>query len=139
MKLTKLMKPAFYLLIILACLFLQACPDRYDPEPDFHFTIINDTNERIYFFMKHADTIITPKISSAPPLMYIEPMDSLIQPEWSELYTNQRKLNIIIFKASTIKKYPWQEIQEKDIVDKRFVLTLDDLKAMNYKIVFDGD
>lgn len=133
------MKQIFFSLIVIACFFLQACPDRYDPDPDLYFNIINNYKERVYLFYNNVDTLMSPKSLPVAPLMFIEPEDTLKESGWSELYKNQRKLNIIIFNESTIKKYPWHQIQEEDLVDKRYVLTLDDLKAMNYTIVYVGN
>lgn len=55
----------------------------------------------------------------------------------TSLFNNNRKLNILIYKESTLNQYSWQEIQEQNIFDKRYVLTLEELKAMNYTIVYE--
>jgi len=52
-----------------------------------------------------------------------------------------KKYNIFfikIWKQSTLDRYTWEEIQQKDIYDKKYSLTLDDIQRMNYTIVYDG-
>lgn len=46
---------------------------------------------------------------------------------------------IIIFKQSTIDKYTKEELMEQEIFDKRYIFTYDDLKAMDYKVVYTGE
>ena len=132
------MKPVFHSLIIFACLFLQACPDRYDPNPDIQYNIVNKSPQKIYIGIDFRDSIVTSKEYTESPLMYIKSGDTLRMPGHSEIF-QLYKLNILIFDHSKIKRYSWQEIQEGDLVDKRYVLTLDELKAMNYTIVYVGN
>lgn len=49
-----------------------------------------------------------------------------------------RTEQIFVIKQSTLNKYPQEVIFQKDTCDKRFVLTYDDLEAMNFKVVYDG-
>lgn len=130
------MKAALYLSIVITSLFLQACP--HGDEPDMSYAIINNCSERIYLFQNNIDSIMTSRYSTQRPLMYIDRQDTFKTVYFTSLFNNNRKLNILIYKESTLNKYSWQEIQEKNIFDKRYVLTLDDLKIMNYKVVYDG-
>lgn len=130
------MKAALYLSIVITSLFLQACP--HGDEPDMSYAIINNHSERIYLFQNNIDSIITSKYSTQRPIMFINSKDIFETPYNTSLFNKNRKLNILIYKESTLNKYSWQEIQEKNIFDKRYVLTLDELKAMNYKVVYDG-
>ena len=81
---------------------------------------------------------MTSRYSTQRPLMFIDRQDTFKTVYFTSLFNNNRKLNILIYKESTLNKYSWQEIQKKNIFDKRYVLTLDELKAMNYKVVYDG-
>lgn len=45
----------------------------------------------------------------------------------------------LIFKQSTLDKYTKEELIEKNIFDKRYVLTYEELEKMNFKIVYTGE
>lgn len=45
----------------------------------------------------------------------------------------------LIFKQSTLDKYSKEESIEKNIFDKRYVLTYEELEKMNFKIVYTGE
>lgn len=49
------------------------------------------------------------------------------------------EFQIIVFKQSTIDKYTTEELIEQEIFDKRYSLSYDDLKAMDYKVVYTGE
>lgn len=49
------------------------------------------------------------------------------------------KYQIIIFKQSTMDKYTEDELVEKNIFDKRYMFTYDELKKMNFKITYTGE
>ena len=57
---------------------------------------------------------------------------------WIKLFQPNRKLNIFFLKKTILDAYSWQEIQEKNIFDRQYVLTLEELKSMNYEIIYDG-
>ena len=50
-----------------------------------------------------------------------------------------RKIWILIFKQSTLDNHTWEEIQEQNLYDKRYSFTLDELNAMNWELVYNGN
>ncbi len=46
---------------------------------------------------------------------------------------------IIILKQSTLEKYTRKELADNNIYDKLYVLSYDDLKALNFHIIYTGD
>lgn len=48
-------------------------------------------------------------------------------------------LKMQVFKYSTMDKYTKEELMENDISDKFYCLTQDELKAMNFEVVYKGD
>lgn len=50
-----------------------------------------------------------------------------------------KKLWILIYKQSTIDNHSWEEIQEQNLYDKRYSFTLDELNAMNWELVYNGN
>jgi len=53
--------------------------------------------------------------------------------------TGDEKIWILIYKQSTIDNHSWKEIQEQNLYDKRYSFTLDELNAMNWEVVYDGN
>jgi len=120
-------------------LCLQGCPERYSEEPDMAFTIKNMSSEDIFFYANCEDSIVNIKDLPKGYLIYLEKNKDYKIDFWTELFKNDRKLNIIIFRKSILDAHNWQEIQEKDLFEERYVLTLEELKAMNYTIVYEGE
>lgn len=127
----------FSLLLSILVLLLTACPKQ--DEPDMSYSITNNCSETIYLFHNNIDSLMTSHYSTQKPLEFINSQETLKSPYYTILFNNGRKLNVLIYKESTLKKYSWQEIQENNIFDKRYVLTLDGLKALNYTIVYNGE
>jgi S-adenosylmethionine/arginine decarboxylase-like enzyme len=50
-----------------------------------------------------------------------------------------KKIWILIYKQSTLDTHSWEEIQTENLYDKRYSFTLEELKAMNWTIVYDGE
>ncbi len=57
---------------------------------------------------------------------------------WSELFDQLPRdtLSVFIFHADTIAKYTWQEIRSGYKILKRYDLSQEDLKNMNYTIIY---
>lgn len=45
-------------------------------------------------------------------------------------------LSVYIFNSDSLECYPWNEIRDKYIIEKRYDLSLDDLKRMDFEIVY---
>lgn len=125
-----------FLSLPILMVFITACPKQ--DNPDMSYFIVNKCHEKIYLFQNNIDSVMTSKYSTHQPLEFINSQDTLKSPYYTILFNNNRKLNILIYKESTLNKYSWKEIQEQNIFDKRYVLTLEELKAMNYTIVYEG-
>lgn len=48
-------------------------------------------------------------------------------------------LHVLVYKQSTLDRYTTDELIEQNIYDKRYDLTYDELKAMNFTITYTGD
>lgn len=48
-------------------------------------------------------------------------------------------LGILIFKKSTMNKYTKKELVEKNIYDKQYTLFYEDLKKMDFRIIYTGE
>ena len=47
-------------------------------------------------------------------------------------------LEIFIYRASTLEANDWETIRDDGLYDARFDLTLEELEAMNFEVVYDG-
>lgn len=123
---------------VLVCLMLQACPNKYSEEPDIQFTIKNNSGENIYFYANTIDTIVNPKNFIQQNLTLIENNKNFNTDFWTILFKS-KKLNILIYKQSTLDNHTWEEIQDNNLYDKRYVLNLEELKAIDYTVIYVGE
>lgn len=134
------MKTIKILIFILVCITLYACPtDEPKTDTDMQFSIKNDTEENIFFYANTVDTIVTPRSFIKQNLIMIKPNKSFTTTFWTELFEKNKKLNILIYKQSTLDSHTWKEIQDANLFDKRYVLTLEELKAMDYTVSYTGE
>ena len=57
----------------------------------------------------------------------------------SDFLNKNYKYVIFIWKASTIERYSWQELSQNNIYDRKYVLSLRDIRDMNWQIVYDSN
>ena len=109
--------------------------------------VINKSGETIYAleFMFKDSTLLTPQyvfeVFGGKLLIETENDSSFIGkipiPD-NELQAND-KYQVIIFKQSTLDKYSKEEIIKQNIFDKRYELSYNELKKMNFKITYSGN
>lgn len=119
----------------------------YDP-----FEVINNSTEIIYVGYRFPDpelfetkTYITLNLEDfheinpneskvvfryVLPKENVYPVDNVYHDGFHQFY---------IFKKSTLDKYTVEELIEGNIFDKRIIISYDDLKANDFKIVYTGD
>lgn len=78
-------------------------------------------------------------MSNLIPILKLEPNQKCVDNVFKEAFDSNRKLWILIYKQSTIEAHTWQENKDKNLYDKRYELTLDQLSALNFKVVYDGN
>ena len=106
--------------------------------PDFNFYIVNNGNETIKFYFKFSNKELTSKDFNSPPYVKILPNSKFKEGAADEFFKNNNKLWVLIFKESTLEKHTWQDIQNNNIFDKRFSLSLEEIKALNFEVIYDG-
>lgn len=124
------MKTIRILFLLLICLTFYGCPDT--DEVDAEITIINSSDIEIYWWSrgKEAELIWKPNENfliekdSSTKLGYIN---------------NGSKLYIWLFDREVIDNTPWEEVVENEMYLIRYELTLDELKAMNWELVYYGN
>lgn len=133
------------------CLICNACSWlAEDPGVNVNWQniqIMNKSGEKIYAleFMFKDSTLLTPQyvfeVFGGKLLIETENDSSFIGkipiPD-NELQAND-KYQVIIFKQSTLDKYSKEEIIKQNIFDKRYELSYNELKKMNFKITYSGN
>ena len=147
-KVTQIFKAMSFFVV---CLICNACSWlAEDPGVDVNWQniqIMNKSGEKIYAleFMFKDSTLLTPQyvfeVFGGKLLIETENDSSFIgkipipetEDEANSLY------QVIIFKQSTIDKYSKEELIEKNIFDKRYLLNYNELKKVNFKMTYSGD
>ncbi|WP_264538118.1 hypothetical protein [Flavobacterium sp. N1736] len=129
-----------FLFVVLGFIF-QGCPgETGDESPDTYLTIKNTSDQLIYYPFSHNNVEVLPAFfSNFPSYRQINSNDKAKIDIYLDSFKGDIKLWILIYKKSTIDSHTWEEIKEKGLYDKRYELTLDELKSMNYEITYDGN
>ena len=137
------MKTIIYLLIISIALTGKGCPDN-DQITDATITIINNTNESIVYYSINKSTTDT-LLSSLPYPISVENTDSVdannstkFGGPFKKLFNDNPSdiLIIFLFSRDTIEQVPWERIVDEYLVLRRYDLTLEDLEAMDWTVVY---
>lgn len=130
------MKAIRILIISILCFSLQGCP--YPPEePTLEFEIINSSTTDIHVTESHnAGTVLVRQPEESDKI----PINGVKTEQTSYSFFEQgRLLTIFIYKDSTLTNNSWQEIKDQGLYDKRYDLTFEELKAMNFEIIYTED
>ena len=104
--------------------------------------LVNNSKEPIYvveFNFDDYDSISVIVLSRLKHLMIkVEPKGvyngSVIIPDGNNCRVNDE---FVIYKSSTMQKYSEKEIAEKNLIDKHYSYSYEQLKAMGFKIVYE--
>jgi len=120
---------------------LQGCPTPDDEVLAGELLINNNSNESIYFYDNFSPTELNINDVSLNRLKN----QRLLSKNSKEIkvykyhFGKREKFYLFIFKQSTLDHYTWEEMQKNNIYDELYVLTLEDLEQMNWKIVYNGN
>ena len=137
------MKKIFFFLLVL--LSLTSCND----EP-IDITVYNTSEETVGCFVAvtFPDSLFVPMsipdndwddLIKIPPYgkwKFRYPVYGLTQ---HENFWTGRVLQVLFFKQSTMEKYSLQEVKEKEIFDKRIILSHQMLEIANYCVAYTED
>ncbi|MGM0635837.1 MAG: hypothetical protein ACQESK_07195 [Bacteroidota bacterium] len=137
-----MMKTIKILSLFMLCFLLQACP--YEDTPDFYVTIINNSDENVYFHIRGFNTgqeipensIVDwdPRIRSDLFLNINESKEAPFD------FGNSNRINsFMIYKESTFEENDWETIRDEGLFDARYDLTDEELAEMDYTIEFTGE
>lgn len=135
-----MMKYIKLFLILVIGMTLQGCPGESEEAPDAYLTIKNTSNQIIYYPFEYNNAEVLPIVFPKAP--FYQNINSNAEVKINVYFRSlkdDRKLWILIYKKTTIDSHTWKEIQDQGIYDKRYELTLEQLKSMNYELTYDGN
>jgi hypothetical protein len=109
---------------------------------DFKLKITNNSDRIIYFYNSdiYPDTTISFEYNPINSIGYrVNPgvtESNRIRGTWEDKFQYIDTLMIFIFDEETLQIVPWDTIQEKYMILKRYDLSLEDLQGMNWTITY---
>ena len=121
--------------------FLQACPTDDDEILAGILVIMNDSNESVYCYEDFSVNEITVSDINYERLnnQVLAANNSTNIKIYQSLFEKNEVVRIFFYKQCTLDNYSWDEIQEHNIFDARYSFTLEELQAMNWELVYDGE
>lgn len=124
------------ILIIMSIIFCNASCEKI-VDHGYYLKVQNNTNDTIWCYASYSypDTSLT---EDKPLLQMMEPMSYTkleSKEEWEDVLSKDT-ICIFILSNDTVDKYSWEEIRSHYNILKRYDLSLDDLKQMNYTIIY---
>ena len=84
--------------------------------------------------------IVYPKTYNDQALFnYGSGVPQCIEGKFNPKYNKTGKIYIYVFKAEIFDKYDSNHINENNLYERRYALTLEDLKELDFKIVYTGE
>ncbi|MGM0635840.1 MAG: hypothetical protein ACQESK_07210 [Bacteroidota bacterium] len=137
------MKTIKILSLFMLCFLLQACPNLLDDSPDFYVTIINNSDEKIFYHSRGFEqnqelpenSIVDwdPRINEDSIIMTSDSVNQGIN------FNGLRVYSFMFYKESTFEENDWETIRDEGLFDARYDLTDDELAEMDYTIEFTGE
>jgi len=131
----------YIILLCTCCLFLNSCSDS-----DGRLILVNKTNKTIGFIdekKERNDSIPSLSLCDQTKLYTVSPNNELMIISFSDwdVYFKHFPTNLLrvyIINNDTLSKYGTCEVIKQQMFIKRFDYTYDELKNINWRIVFDG-
>jgi len=128
---------------IILLFFLTICFSCINHETETRYIkVTNKSKKEIYSFFMRKQMSLQAYHDESPEFINAEKggfsLLYLIKPKW-EKYIEQasdKKLKIFLIEKDSVDKYGWEKIFEKDIYNKQYNLTIDDLDKMDWQIEY---
>jgi hypothetical protein len=132
------MKTVKISILLILSFLLQGCPE---PEPPIvnRFDFTNSSSEDIYIYSRNSSDAVELSPGSEQPSIVTQKGERWSFPLTELPFNEGSKLWILVFKQSTLDTHTWQEIRDKKLYDKRYSFNLEEMKAVNYQITYDGN
>ncbi|MGM0635681.1 MAG: hypothetical protein ACQESK_06415, partial [Bacteroidota bacterium] len=119
------MKTIKILSLFMLCFLLQACPNLLDDSPDFYVTIINNSDEKIFYYSRGFEqnqelpenSIYDwdPRIRSG---LFLNINESREEP--FDFSNSNEIYSFMIYKESTFEENDWETIRDEGLFDARY-------------------
>lgn len=125
-------------MLSIVCLFLQGCPE---PEPPIvnRFDLTNSSNKDIYIYSRNSSDAVALSPGTEQLSTTTKKGEKWSFPLTKRPFNEGVKLWILVFKKSTLENNTWQHIRDNNLYDKRYSFNLEEMKAVNYQITYDGN
>lgn len=127
-------------LIAIFSISLTGCPaDSSGDNPENYLKVTNSSSEDIFIHITMSNEVVNTKYFNEKPTQLIM-VDQIFTNGFSDYFFNDnKKLWILLYKKSTIDNNTWTQIQDNNLFDKRYELTLGEVETFNYNIVYNGN
>lgn len=127
------------IIYLIFCQMVVSCIFVYDPSRgQIHF--YNDTNKSVYVYLDYRGNDSIPEI---PRRVFLRPVEA----GDSDVYTvngsrehpsllNIKKITIFVLGKDMVDNHTLKEIHDQQIYEKKIILTEEDLKAINWEIIY---
>lgn len=130
-------------------IFTNSC---LDPKPDSRvLTIVNLTNDRIYYFDNINDSLCLPLDQYNPntwdtTFYYVNSIAKYDSTTFSTIgswedYTTRcvgGKYRLFIIQKSLVDKYGWKVINERNLYTRKYLFDVDDMANMNWTLKYES-
>lgn len=136
------MKKNIIVLLILSFFVIYSC-ELIHGSFDYRMTIINNSNNKIYFwkYFTYPDTAVG-EFRPDPLMDFVNPKSSNDLPtmtRWELIFEKNLPsdtLILFIFDAEVLETTPWDTIQANYMILKRYDLSYDDLVRLDWTITY---
>ena len=132
------MKTLKILTLSIVCLFLQGCPEPDNPFIN-SFELTNLSSEDVYIYSRNSPDAVNLSAGSEQPSTVTKKGEKWTFALTERPFQDGVKCWILVFKKTTIDNNTWQQIRDNNLYDKRYSFNLEEMKAVNYQITYDGN
>jgi hypothetical protein len=126
-------------ILFMLAFFLQGCPGEPEPPIVNRFDLTNSSNEDVYIYSRNSSDAVELSPGSELPSIVTQKGDKWSFPLTERPFNQGSKLWILIFKKSTLDNNTWQQIRDNNLYDKRYSFNLEEMRAVNYQVVYTGN
>lgn len=131
------MKNLKFILLILLAIILNGCQENDDYFKEDILKIYNNSDKDVYFRGK-GDTI---QYNYPPNESFLITAHNYFEETstYNEALANGKKIYFWIYDREIVDQVPWEEVKKNNMYLVRCEFTLQDLKNMNWEVVYEGN
>jgi hypothetical protein len=127
-------------LIAIFSLSLAGCPtDSSEDNPENYIKVTTSSSEDIFIHITMNNEVVNADYFNEKPTKLIMVNQTFSNGLSDYFFNDNKKLWILLYKKITIDNNTWTQIQDNNLFDKRYELTLGEVETFNYNIVYNGN